>query len=52
MRRPLLSAAVFDVVTVKLGLHPEEPMPRPRDELDAFDLIRSRRSTRSFQRAT
>ncbi|MFI5613433.1 nitroreductase family protein [Amycolatopsis sp. NPDC051903] len=40
----------FDVVTMKLGFRPREPRPARRDDLDAFDLIRSRRSCRSFQR--
>lgn len=45
----LLAAFAFDVVTVKLGLHPVEPVPRRRDDLDTFGLIRARRSCRSFQ---
>jgi nitroreductase len=45
----LLAVTVFDVITVKLGLRPSEPVPRRRDDLDAFDLMRSRRSCRSFQ---
>lgn len=45
----LLAAAAFDVVTVKLGLRPREPLPHRRDDLGIFDLIRSRRSCRSFQ---
>ncbi len=45
----LLVALVFDLVTVKAGLHPGEAVPRPRDDLDAFDLMRARRSCRSFQ---
>ena len=40
----------FDVGTVRLGLHPAEPLPSPRDDADAFALMRARRSCRSFQR--
>jgi len=39
----------FDVATIRLGLHPAEALPRPRTELDPFELMRSRRSCRSFQ---
>ncbi|GAA4509327.1 hypothetical protein GCM10023191_070400 [Actinoallomurus oryzae] len=46
----LLAVAAFDLITVKMGLRPREPMPRRRDDLDSFDLIHSRRSCRSFQR--
>lgn len=45
----LLLAAVFDVLTIKAGLRPPERLPRRRDDLDTFDLMRSRRSCRSFQ---
>jgi nitroreductase len=45
----LYASLVLDLVTVKLRLHPTEAIPRARDELDAFDLMRSRRSCRSFQ---
>lgn len=45
----LFAAFAFDVVTVKFGLRPVEPVPRRRDGLDAFGLIRARRSCRSFQ---
>ena len=53
---PLLIAALlvafvaFDLATVRLGLHPAEPLPRALDNLDEFDLMRARRSCRSFQR--
>ncbi|MFE3634299.1 nitroreductase family protein [Streptomyces sp. NPDC059168] len=40
---------VFDLVTVKFGLRPTEALPQRRDELGAFDLMRARRSCRSFQ---
>jgi len=42
--------ATFEIVAIKLGLRPGEPMPRPLDGLDAFALMRARRSCRSFQR--
>ncbi len=45
----LLGAAVFDLVTVKWQIRPREPLPHRKDGLDTFDLIRSRRSCRSFQ---
>ncbi|ARP68779.1 nitroreductase [Streptomyces pluripotens] len=45
----LLVTFVFDLVTVKLGLHPVEAVPERRDGLGAFDLMRARRSCRSFQ---
>ncbi|MGB0875969.1 MAG: nitroreductase family protein [Mycobacterium sp.] len=45
----LLAVLAFDLTTVKLGLRPTEALPRPRDDLDAFDLMRMRRSCRSFQ---
>lgn len=46
----LLAAAIFDVITLKCGVRPREPLPRRKDDTDSFDLIRSRRSCRSFQR--
>ena len=33
-------------------MRPSEPLPRRHDDLDTFDLIRSRRSCRSFQSRT
>jgi len=35
---------------LKAGVRPTEHIPAPRDDLDVFDLMRSRRSCRSFQR--
>ncbi len=43
-----LALFAFDVATVKYNLRPTEAVPVPRDR-DAFDLMRSRRSCRSFQ---
>jgi nitroreductase len=45
----LLASLVFDIVVIKLGLRPPEHIPPARGHLDAFDLMRSRRSCRSFQ---
>lgn len=45
----LFMVFIFDVCTLKLGFRPTEPLPARRDELDAFDLMRARRSCRSFQ---
>lgn len=45
----LLAMLVFDVVTVKGGLRPFEPAPVRLDGLDAFDLMRARRSCRVYQ---
>ena len=46
----LLAAAIFDVITVKWGVRPRERLPRRKDDAETFDLIRSRRSCRSFQK--
>jgi nitroreductase len=40
---------IFDLITVRGGWRPADLQVRPRDGLDAFDLMRSRRSCRSFQ---
>jgi Putative TM nitroreductase len=45
----LLATAAFDVITVKVGLRPCEAVPPRRAELDAFAILRSRRSCRSYQ---
>lgn len=45
----LLTTAAFDVITVKWGVRPPEPLPHRNDDVDVFDLIRNRRSCRSFQ---
>jgi len=39
----------FDLITVKFNFRPQEAIPPRRDHLDAFDLMLSRRSCRSFQ---
>ena len=41
--------AVFDVVTVKFRLRFPERLPKRKENLDLFDLMRARRSCRSFQ---
>jgi len=46
----LLLTAVFDIVTVKWHIHPPERRPCSNDDLDLFDLMRARRSCRSFQK--
>ncbi len=46
----LLAILVFDLLTVRLGVCPIDLHPERADGLDAFDLMRSRRSCRSFQR--
>jgi nitroreductase len=46
----LLTILIFDLVTVKLHLHPKERLPERNYNMDIFDLMRSRRSCRSFQK--
>lgn len=43
-------ALVGTIVMVRYGLHPAERLPRPKTDLDVFELMRARRSCRSFQR--
>jgi Putative TM nitroreductase len=43
---------IFDVLTVRYGLHPLESLPGPRPTGDIYDLMRARHSCRSFQRRT
>jgi Putative TM nitroreductase len=45
----LLVIAIFDVITVRWDIRPCEPVPGRQDDLGTFDLIRARRSCRSFQ---
>lgn len=45
----LLAVLLFDLVTVKFRLRPNEDLPKRNDDLDIFDLMRARRSCRSFQ---
>jgi nitroreductase len=45
----VLIIAVFDLVTVKFRLRFPERLPKRNDDLDTFDLMRTRRSCRSFQ---
>ncbi|WP_150526911.1 nitroreductase family protein [Roseibium sediminis] len=45
----LFANLIFDIATVRFGLHPEEALPKPLPDLDAFDLMRARVSCRSFQ---
>lgn len=37
------------ILIVKYGLHPAERLPASKEDLDPFDLMRSRHSCRSFQ---
>jgi len=46
---PLLVVLIFDLVTVKLRLRFPERLPSRNDDLGTFDLMRARRSCRSFQ---
>ena len=45
----IFMVAIFDLVTVKFRLRFPERLPNRNDELDLFDLMRARRSCRSFQ---
>ena len=46
----LLSIAlVGTIIMVKYGLHPAEKVPPNNNDLDVFDLMRARKSCRSFQ---
>ena len=45
----VLTIALFDLVTVKFKVRPPERRPKRNDDLDVFDLMRLRRSCRSFQ---
>jgi len=45
----LVIIAIFDLLTVKFKLRFPERLPRRNDDLDLFDLLRARRSCRSFQ---
>ncbi len=46
----LLLIVVFDLVTVRLDVRPRESHPPRLDDVDVFDVMRARRSCRSFQR--
>jgi len=45
----LLLSTILDIVTVKFRIRFPERRPKRRDNLDLFDLMRFRRSCRSFQ---
>ncbi len=45
----IFMVAIFDVVTSKFRLRFPERLPKRNDDLDLFDLMRVRRSCRSFQ---
>ena len=40
---------ISTIIMVKYGIHPAERIPDRKTDLDAFDLMRSRHSCRSFQ---
>jgi hypothetical protein len=45
----LLTIITFDLITVKFRLRFPERLPQRNDNMDLFDLMRARHSTRSFQ---
>jgi nitroreductase len=45
----LLAVEIFDLITVKFRIRPHERLPKRRDDLGLFDLMRARHSCRSFQ---
>ena len=45
----LLGVVLFDIITVKYRLRLPERRPADNEQLDLFDLMRARRSCRSFQ---
>jgi len=45
----LLAMEVFDLITVKFRIRPHERLPQRNDNMEIFDLMRARRSCRSFQ---
>jgi len=45
----ILAIVIFDLVTAKFRLRFPERIPKRRDNLDLFDLMRARHSCRSFQ---
>jgi hypothetical protein len=45
----LLAVLIFDLITVKFRLRFPESLPQRNDDLGMFDLMRARRSCRSFQ---
>lgn len=45
----LLAIIIFDLITVKFRMRFPERLPQRNDNMDLFDLMRARHSTRSFQ---
>ena len=45
----LLISLFGTIAIVKYGIHPNEKLPKNKNDLDVFDLMRYRRSCRSFQ---
>ena len=45
----LLIVEIFDLITVKFHIRPHEQLPKRNDNMELFDLMRTRHSCRSFQ---
>jgi len=45
----VLAVFIFDLITVKFRFRLPEALPKRKDDLEIFDLMRARRSCRSFQ---
>ncbi len=45
----LLTVTLFDLLAVKYGFRPRERLPKCKDEVDVFDLMRVKVSCRLFQ---
>lgn len=45
----LFTITLFDITTIKFNIRPKEKLPKRRDNMDVFDLMRARRACRSFQ---
>lgn len=45
----IISIDLLDILTIKFNLRPMEPLPKRRDHLNEFDLMRARTACRSFQ---
>lgn len=45
----IFSINIIDILTIKFNLRPRESLPKRRDHLNEFDLMRARTACRSFQ---
>jgi len=45
-----LANSTFEIVALKFGVRPPEALPKPLDGMDSFEVMRARRSCRSFQK--